>query len=74
MVTVTRQPLAHSTNTNPKTKGQHTDILITQLMRQPDLLRLMLDTLAINNSPLEVLHNGLMNGVTEVLNRAPRRP
>lgn len=41
-----------------------TDILILQLMSQPDPLRLMLDRLAVDNRRLELLHNAAVNRVT----------
>lgn len=43
--------------------AQLTDIFISQLVRQPNALRLMLDRFAIYNSNLELLGNGLVNGV-----------
>ena len=41
-----------------------TDILICELMRQADSLRLMFDRTTIDNGVFELLHNSLVNGVT----------
>lgn len=40
-----------------------TNILVSQLVRQANLLRLVLDRLAEDNGRLELFHNGPVNGV-----------
>lgn len=50
------------------------DVLVCKLMRQSDSLRLMLDTLSVDNRNPEVIHNGLVDRVTEVFDSARRAP
>lgn len=43
------------------------NIFISQLVREANSLWLMLDGLSINNGHTEIVHDGLVNGVTLVL-------
>jgi len=40
------------------------DVFIGQLVRKSNSLRLMLDRFAIHNGDFEIVHNGLVDGIT----------
>lgn len=42
----------------------HTDIFVCKLVGKAHALWLMLDRLAVDDGVLEILHNGLVDGVT----------
>jgi hypothetical protein len=49
--------------------AQLTDVFVGKLMRQANTLRLVLDRFPVHNSVFELFDNGLMNGVTLVLDQ-----
>jgi hypothetical protein len=49
---------------HPPGRLERTDVLVLQLVRQSDSLGLMLNRLAVHNGRLELLDNGLVDGVT----------